>query len=111
MISPADVADLYNEMPDPQTVSYTKRSGTTWAAAQTVYNCEKRWPTRKEMASIQSFVADTQVIIWHMWKAKLNGLTPRTGDKFTHSGTTWFVKQATQELLGERWRLVCTEGR
>ena len=110
MITPEEIAAFSDAMPDMKTVTFYPRSGGTFASGQSVTNAEKRPITAKEMASIQGFLSGAD-IIWHIWDESVT-TTPKSGDKIVDDeSTTWLVKYAVEELLGQRHRLFCTKGK
>ena len=110
MITPEEIAGYSDSMPNLKAVTFYPRSGGTFASGQSVTNAEKRSITAKEMSSIQAFLSGAD-IVWHIWDESVT-TTPKSGDKIVDDeSTTWLVKYAVEELLGQRHRLFCTKGK
>ena len=109
-MTPETVRQLCRMMPNPLTVSYEVRNGTSFDAATNITYCEKRNPTQQDLVSAQAYLAGNQLLTWHMWAEKLGSIVPKEGDKFTYDSVTWYVKVVTSELLDQRYRLLCVKG-
>jgi len=101
----------FSLMPDRQTIGYSVREVATtgWAEPVPIVDCERRWPTTKEI-DVSNGRINQGDLFWHVWTARLGGIKPKEGDRITFEGELWIVSFAREELIGQRWRLSCTRG-
>lgn len=108
----ADLSGKSSMMPGTESVTYFAAEGGAdlFSPGFRVNECERRNISWEERNS-SGIMLNQEAEIWHLWAAKLSGKTPKTGDKFTDKyGKSWHVNSSTSELLGARYRLICTRG-
>ena len=96
---------------DPIVVAYLVRTSESAYAAPVTVGYVQRNSITKEDAVADPALLQRDSSVFHLWTAKLSGITPKIGDKIT-SGTTWVVRsvgESDRDSNGvQRYRCVCT---
>jgi hypothetical protein len=105
------LADDWEIIDDVRTVQYLRRtSPSTFAAAVDVEKAFRRAIDKGDAALSPQLLASSG-LIWHLWRAKLGGITPKTTDVVLEGSARWTVVRVEVMDEGERFRLTCVRER